>query len=215
MSVSDSCYHKTVMAVTKRRTIIDLLLLVIVVISGIFAILNAQSVGDWYHFLRYEPPDEIVQLAEKSGMNDTGKRLFYRFSPRYVDPPTLNEHCLKHTLGCTVGNSIYILEAGNPLEINRSAVTAAHEMLHVAYDRLPTADKEQLKIMLDKQIADLKSTKTVERFINLSDDEFHNEAHSYLGTEQLVLNPELEEHYSKYFSDRQKAVSAYKVSPEN
>jgi hypothetical protein len=119
-----------------RRRKVDLVILLLVLIFGALGLVHAKQVGDWWHARIYHPDAEIVQLAEDAGMNDKGKQLFYRFEPTLVDQDTLNDKCSVEKLGCTEGRHIYILRPTTDAERQRTIVTAAHEMLHVAYSPL-------------------------------------------------------------------------------
>ncbi len=198
----------------KKRTIIDLILLVAVLILGFFAVQNATAIGDWWFFRSYQPSEEVSQIATDAGMSDYGRKLFYRLDPQFVDRKTINEECGSDALGCTVGRNIYILNDFTPRQYNRSIVTASHEMLHVSYSRLEESQLEGLKTALDEQI-DLISDDLYEKFKSFTGNDYYNEAHSYIGSEQPELIPSLVEHYSVYFSDRQKTIDALVYSPEN
>lgn len=81
------------------RRLVDIILLLIVLVGGYFAVRNATAIGDWWHFLNYDPPEDIVEIAEDAGMNERGKRLFYRFSPTFVEQSRLDAECGDHALG--------------------------------------------------------------------------------------------------------------------
>lgn len=126
------------------RRKVDLLILLLVLLVGGLAALNAQQLGDWWHARSYDPPEEIVVLADGAGMSDEGRKLFYRFEPSLLDQTALDEKCSAEKFGCTSGRFIYILRPTNEAEYSRAVVTAAHEMLHVAYSRLNTEGQDTL-----------------------------------------------------------------------
>lgn len=195
----------------KKRTLIDLIILLFVLIIGLVAVRNATAIGDWWYFLRYEPSEEVAQLATDAGMGDEGRKLFYRLDPQFVDRQTMQEKCGSDALGCTVGRNIYILNDFTPRQYNRSIVTAAHEMLHVAWSRID--DKTTLQADLDTQI-DKISDNLYQKFSKFDGEDYYNEAHSYIGTEQSELIPDLKTHYQRYFDNRQKTLDALEASPE-
>jgi hypothetical protein len=199
----------------QMRRKIDLLVLLAVLVTGFFAIRNAQAIGDWAHGFMYSPPAEIKQLATDAGMNDLGTKLFYRFSPQIVDRQTLDHVCAGEEIGCTVGRNIYILRSVDAAEANRSTVTAAHEMLHVSYSRMSQQEIDALKAPLDVELAKPEASKIDEALKSYPTTDYYNEAHSYIGSELSGISPTLESHYGKYFSDRTKTVSAYEHSPED
>lgn len=187
----------------------------IVIALGTIAVFNAQNIGDWYHSMTYDPPEEIVEIADGAAMSDKGRMLFYRFSPRVFSANDISSLCGQETLGCAEGQSIYILTYSNDREYNQSVVTAAHEMLHVAYSRLSEEEKQNVDDMLEIQLNSPLLKNVVKKLADYPEADYFNEAHSYVGTEVANLNSELEDYYDTYFADRSKVVDAYKASPIN
>jgi uncharacterized coiled-coil DUF342 family protein len=88
-------------------------------------------------------------------------------------------------------------------------VTAAHETLHAAYERLGGSEKrtlnQQLQTAFDN-LGDERVKKTIQSYRDAGAD-IPNELHSILGTEVRALPKELEDHYAKYFSNRETIVN--------
>lgn len=196
----------------KRRKI-DLGVLFLVIVVGIFAITNAQSIGDWWHFRNYEPSSEVRNLAQDAGMSEKGSKLFWRFSPQFVSKQEIARHC-GDKLGCAVGRNIYILRGQTEAEYNRGVVTASHEMLHIAYNRLSDDEKKRINGCLEEQLASHSAGEITEKLKGYEPTDRINEAHSFYGSEIPELNRCLETYYEKYFDDRAKSVRAYQNSPE-
>ncbi len=196
------------------RRKIDLLVLLLVLIGGIFAVKNAQAIGDWWHAMRYDPPSEISKLADDAGMSSDGKKLFYRFSPQLVNQATLTEKCTAEKLGCTEGRSIYILQYTGQAEYNRAIVTAVHEMLHVAYSRLSPNEVRTVNSQLDTELHSYGAAEITEALKDYPKEDYYNEAHSFIGSQLDGISPGLEQHYKRYLSDRAMTVQAYRESPE-
>lgn len=201
----------------RRHSKIDILVLLLVVVGGFFAVRHATGIGDAWHGLFYRPSAAIRQLAEDAGMNAEGKKLFYRFSPQLVNGSELQAKCGNAKLGCTAGRSIYILDSDDPAQYNRNIVTAAHEMLHVAYARLPDYQKQALEQETDAALAD--DTNQIVRGIQeelatYDQQDYYNEAHSIIGSELPDAGPALNTYYQRYFSDRSKTTDAFLASPE-
>jgi hypothetical protein len=189
---------------------VDLLVLAFVIAAGFVAIPRAEVIGDWWHFLRYEPSEVVLRLAEDAGMSDKGKRLFYRFSPQSVDDSALREHCggnVRH--GCINGRSIYIRQYDIDNRYEQAVVTAAHEMLHVVYDRLSKEEKDALINKINQQLQKSGGQAVQRKLSSYPPLEYYNEAHSFIGSEVSRLATELESHYAPYFSDRSRSVKAY------
>ena len=196
------------------RRKIDALILLTVLIAGAFSVANARAIGDWWHAHIYGPSEEIVSLATDAGMNDTGKNYFYRFEPTLVDQATLDDKCSVEKLGCTEGRFIYILQPTTESERYRTIVTAAHEMLHVAYSRLSPQQRDDLEPLLKAELAKPADSGIRQELTGYAQEDYYNEAHSFIGSELPNLDRLLEQHYAKYFSDRTKTVQAYAASPE-
>jgi len=196
------------------RRKIDLVILLLVLISGFFALQNAQSIGDWWHASRYDPPSEIEQLAGDAGMSEIGKKLFFRFSPRLVSQAELDQVCNVEKLGCVEGRTLYLLKYENNDQYNRTIVTAAHEMLHVAYSRLGAREREEVDDLLEAELDIAQTSDIIKKLQGYPEADYFNEAHSFIGSELPKLSDDLAAYYQRYFADRSKSVRAYANSPE-
>lgn len=200
-----------------RRSKIDILVLLLVGVAGFFAVKHAVGLGDWAHSLVYRPPAQIVKLADDAGMNSEGKKLFYRFSPQMVSASVLQQKCGSDKLGCTTGTHIYVLASSDPAQYNRDIVTAAHEMLHVAYSRLSGGEKQALDTDIRQELSanDTRVALNIKGELQTySKADYYNEAHSYIGSELGDAGPALNTYYERYFSDRSKTAQAFLNSPE-
>lgn len=175
---------------------------------------------DWYVLRSYTPSPEISALAKGSGMNSDGAKIFYAHQPAITNQVEFNAVCTVGeetiVLGCYTGydfvsdTDIYIYNV-DKAELNGvQEVTAAHEMLHAAYDRLSNSERERVdamtKVMVDK-INNPRITKLIEGYQERDLASVPNELHSILATEVAKLDPDLEKYYGRYFADRQRVVS--------
>jgi chromosome segregation ATPase len=170
----------------------------------------------------YTPSQEIVALAENSGMSDTAKNLFYAHVPKLTDNEEFNTACTNGeetiVLGCYTGfdfstdTDIYVYNVTKPELAGIKEVTAAHEMLHAAYEQLSANEKKQVDAMvlaMYQKINNPRLTKTIESYKKQNPDNpgvVANELHSILATEYRTLDADLEKYYTRYFSDRSKVV---------
>lgn len=183
----------------------------LVTLAGLlwWAALNRVALGDWIFFLRFEPSTVAVQTADQAGLNATGRRLFYRSDPQFVDLAQVTAECDTERLGCLTskGQAYVLQDAAHPAQ---TVVTAAHEMLHLAYRRLKPQQKNDLAPLLDQAMA---SNPAINQELegNNSAEDRRDEAHSILGTEFAPLPPALEVYYQAYFSDRTKIVAQAKL----
>ena len=179
-------------------------------------ILNWMTVFDWVRLQGYTAPQEIAQIADVTEMTDTGRRLFYVHRPKIEsDKISFNAHCSDSektiVLGCYIrGGGIYLYEVGDDRLSGIVEVTAAHEMLHAAYDRLGRAEKSRVDALLAQVFAELNNERirsTVDAYRAADPASVPNELHSIVGSEVRSLPPDLETYYAKYFSDRQAVVA--------
>lgn len=201
----------------RRHSKIDILLLLVVAVGGFFAVKYATAIGDTWHSWFYRPSPAIQMLADDAGMNARGKQLFYRFSPQMVGAAMLDSHCGSATLGCAEGRHIYILQSSDTTQQERNIVTAAHEMLHIAYSRLSGGDKQVLQHEIDQLLSsnDGAVARSIrEQLQTYSRADYYNEAHSYIGSEMANAGPGLNAYYGRYFADRSKTTNAFLASPE-
>lgn len=169
---------------------------------------------DWYRLRGYRPPAEVVQLATDTAMTDYGRRLFYVNHPDVSDKSSFNQSCTISeqtiVLGCYAsGRGIYLYDVTDERLHGVEQVTAAHEMLHAAYERLSRADQKRIDALTDQVFLDLQDERiqqTVESYRSRDPSVVPNELHSILATEVESLPAELDAHYARYFADRQKVV---------
>jgi len=92
-------------------------------------------------------------------------------------------------------------------------VTAVHEMLHAAYQRLSADDRTKVNNLVEAEYAKLKSNPAYEErmayYARTEPGERDNELHSIIGTEVATVSPELEAHYKKYLSNRSKITGYF------
>lgn len=186
-----------------------------VVAVVIWALLNRQGIIDWWRLQNFKPSSEIMQLANNDTMVGHGRDLFYASQPAIESGSTFNANCVNSSeqsivLGCYRAQSIYIFDVTDSRLDGVREVTAAHEMLHAAYERMSAADKQRINAMLDpiiKNMTDPRILGLIQLYNKSEPGELYNEMHSILGTEVRTLSPALEMYYGQYFSDREKVVT--------
>ncbi|HYH75844.1 MAG TPA: hypothetical protein VD735_07860 [Candidatus Saccharimonadales bacterium] len=177
-----------------------------------------QAIGDWLRLRNYQPPQNIVALADDTTMTDYSKHLFYLNHPVLEDKTDFNKHCTESgqetaVLGCYHGDrmGIYLYDVKDPRLNGARQVTAAHEMLHQAYDRLSSGERKRINALTadyynsDAISKDIKEK--IDSYRSQKDAVIPNEEHSILGSEVRDLPADLEAYYSQYFSNRSKLVA--------
>lgn len=194
-------------------------LLCIVAMYGVVWV-NRESIGDWARLNAYKPSDEIAALADATSMTPKARSLFYVNNPQLEDRSDFNKHCTKQSehsivLGCFLGNrkGIHIFKVSDPALNGVEEVTAAHEMLHQAYERLDGNERKKIDAMLidfaNNSLKDEEIKSQVALYKENEPNEFANELHSLLGTQVAELPVELEAYYKQYFKDRSVVTGLY------
>lgn len=193
-----------------------LVFLLVIFAAVVFVWVKRQDIYDWTRLRNYDPPQRIEQLAFDTTMNNSARRLFYVYHPQLNDRDEFNENCRgfgEHTivLGCYVSNhGIFLFDIDDDRLEGVEQVTAAHEMLHAAYDRLDEAERVRVdKLVNDAfaKVADERIRRSIDNYRSRDASVVPNELHSILATEVRNLPPELENYYKKYFTNRHAIVS--------
>jgi len=197
-------------------------LLSVALISGaIWLVVNRQTVIDWWRLRSYTPSAAVVALADADTMVGFGRDMLYVSDPKIQVAQDFTQSCGNDgeqsiVLGCYSNQAIYLFDVTNPQLNGVKEVTAAHEMLHAAYDRIDSTTKTRVNELLQadmRRVADDHLNQLVDLYNKTEPGELLNEMHSILGTEYGNLTPELETYYKKYFADRSKVLAfsnAYK-----
>jgi hypothetical protein len=199
----------------KLVSFIALLMLITIPVG---AITHAEQIMDWWKLRGYTPAANIVSLANDDTMTDKGRHLFYINHPQLIGDKTqfrsvctISEQTI--VLGCYHGieNGIALYNVSDSRLNGVEEVTAAHETLHAAYDRLGSSERNTLNQELtdfynnglhDKRIAD-----TINAYKQTEPNDVVNEMHSVFGTEVANLPPSLENYYRQYFTNREVVVN--------
>ena len=195
------------------RKITGFLLSLVLVGGAIFAFLNYQLIVDNVVASQYEQSAGVAKLVEEVQFSERGDFLFRATQAKLDDPNSFNRHCQKKdkqsiVLGCYLGpQQIYIYDVNDNRLNGVKQVTAAHEMLHAAYDRLTISDRKKINRQIEAALPSVlqSSTDLAERlkiYEKTEPGERYNELHSILGSEAEQLPYELENYYKQYFKDR-------------
>jgi uncharacterized protein YukE len=184
-----------------------------------------EEIWDWWKLKGYSPPSAVSALATQDTMTNQARHVFYVNHPQLIgDVNVFRQECNQSeqtiVLGCyhPPENGIAIYDVQDARLNGVEQVTAAHEMLHAAYERLSSSDKKNINALLqnyyknelqDKRIAD-----TINAYKNTEPNDVVNEMHSIFGTEVANLPKPLEDYYKRYFNDRS-AVVAFANSYED
>lgn len=175
---------------------------------------NRQDIIDWWRLRHYQVPTQVSQLASQDTMTDYGRKIFYVNRPAIDDKAAFYNKCPNNggeqtiVLGCYIGgqSGIFLLSVDDPRLNGVVQVTAAHEMLHGAYDRLGRNERQQVDTLLTNyyktQLKDERIQATIEAYKKSEPRDVVNEMHSVFGTEVSSLPSGLEHYYRRYFDNR-------------
>lgn len=189
------------------------------------AFVERENLQDWWLLRGYTPPRAVSQLASQDTMTPSATHIFYVNHPEVIDNAlafraqcTATEQTI--VLGCYHSDQrgIYIYDVKDGRLAGVEQVTAAHEMLHAAYDRLDPAEKQRINSLLENfyrtQVKDQRLIGTINSYKKTEPHDVVNEMHSIFGTEVASLPKDLEDYYKQYFSNRL-AVVAFSSNYKN
>lgn len=194
-------------------------LLVALLVGGTAFWKQHDAVLDWLASRGYQPSSLVSSFVTDTAMTPYSTGLFYANRPAVEDKAEFNKHCTDPSeqiavLGCFKGNrlGIYVYNVTDDRLQGVEQVTAAHEMLHQAYQRLSGKERTRVNGLL-QEYHDLRASQTLKdkiaSYSKTEPDQLQNEMHSIFGTEAADLSPELETYYKQYFTDRRKVLGLY------
>jgi uncharacterized protein YaaR (DUF327 family) len=190
-------------------SLIRIIAVFMVVGAATWMVMNRQVVLDFVRLQAYTPTAEIKALADNNRLLPRGRDLLYISDPQVQSSVDFNNSCSTGektiVLGCYKSQRIYLYNVTDTRFNGVKEVTAAHEMLHAAYERLSDAERQHVDTMLKPIVENMKDVRILEliKLYNQTEPgQLNNEMHSILGTEYASLTPELESYYKQYFQDR-------------
>lgn len=188
---------------------------VILVLSGL-GIMYGQQLVDSAKASQFRPSQRITKITERVGMTSRSRDIFYATAPIIEDRETFNQSCQSEErtaaiLGCYFRDTIHLYDIDNKKLDGTLEVTAAHELLHAAYQRLNFFERSRVNTLISSEYAkhkdDMKLKEIMQYYHQTEPGAEINELHSILGTTVASLSPELEAYYSRYFKDRLSLVA--------
>lgn len=201
-----------------RLRVFTTLLFIVAFSVGFWQRQNAQ---DWWKLRSYEPPVNVARLATTSSMTEKARRIFYVQHPEIQEKDAFYKSCEEGettvVLGCYKSNgSIFLLKVNDSRLAGVQEVTAAHEMLHAAYQRLSAREKQRVDSLLNQAYAGVTNSSITDKIdlYKKSGADITNELHSILGTEVETLPAQLEQYYAQYFDNRSTLTNFSKLYTE-
>jgi hypothetical protein len=191
-------------------TIVTIVLSAAIFVIAGWLFLNRQYAMDQVSVWAFQAPAEVTAIEERLELADKGRFYYYASHPEIADAESFNANCPRREigspiLGCYGMGRMYIYDITNPKLDGIQEVTAAHEMLHAAWDRMSSDEQQRVSDLLKTVYADLAAGEMKERmdyYARTEPGQLYNELHSIIGTEIADIGEELETYYEQYFEDR-------------
>jgi hypothetical protein len=195
------------------KKLLAMVIALLLVAAPLYAATNLQDIEDWAKLRNYAAPAEITQIASEDGMTATARHIFYINHPKLIPNKVgFRQECPQSeqsiVLGCyhSTELGIAIYNVNDPRLNGVEQVTAAHEMLHAAYDRLNADEKKTINNELvdyySNGLADQRIKEIISGYKKTEPNDVINEMHSIFGTEIRALPAPLEKYYQNYFINR-------------
>jgi hypothetical protein len=178
-------------------------------------VIGGRELVDQLRVWNYEPSPRVLELANQTAMTDRGRRLFYVADPAIEPRDRMRSSCpqldSKSILGCYQSRNsqekIIIQDVVDQRLEGVMEVTAAHEMLHAAYQRLNSQERSEVDDHLQRVFETTNNVAIKKLIKQYPANAIKTELHSILGTELRQLDPFLEDYYSRYFVSRLTVVA--------
>lgn len=180
---------------------------------AVYGILQSTWLLDTLKGWGYEPALNVAMIEADLDLTDDGRRIFRATQPLVESSDDFNEHCNSHDaevslLGCYTDGKIYIYEIQMSQLESANKVTAAHELLHAAWERMGKRERNQVSEWLQQLYQDRREWFDSELEVYDEADKIE-EMYTRAGTKLADLPEELEAHYAKYFRNRAQIVQFY------
>ena len=193
-----------------RKFISVSLLIVVLSVVG-FGVLNRQWVRDFYVVQTTDVQTLADNLRQNLRLTEQADFLYQASQPEVLQSSDFNKSCAgvqreqSIVLGCYTRQRFFIYDVDDERLSGVKEVTAAHELLHAVYDRLPKDERDRIDgLVLEaaKTVTNERFQATLAQYRESEPDQIPNELHSILATEVSDLPSDLELHYRRYFQDR-------------
>jgi hypothetical protein len=174
---------------------------------------DTQYVHDAYVAWSEPVSEDVAAIAAATGMSAEGELVYRASRPAVEDQDEFTQHCALEggaVLGCYAAGTIYVYDVTDERLAGTVEVTAAHEMLHAAYERLPAAERDDVDALVADYVATIAADDPIYQDLALyAPEQLADEWHSRLGTEFAELPEPLERHYARWFDDRGKVLALH------
>ncbi len=204
-----------------RRTLAALTVFALLVAAG-FLWVNRVEIRAYADAMSYVETPELNAIESKLDLTKRGSVLYRASHPTLTATSDFMKRCSGvdssdggHLLGCYTGsNQIHLFKVDEPTLEGIVEVTAAHELMHAAWARFPHSDRDLLIDRLftfyeEYQKDHPEFVTRMDVYGSLGKASFANELHSVFATEVRELPDWLEEHYARWFRDREVVLDQF------
>lgn len=185
----------------------------VALLASTWTLPRIQNFHDAYVAWSEPIPDSVAAIAAAAGMSEEGELIYRASTPVIEQGDDFNQHCSIEggaVLGCYDNGKVYVYAVTDERLSGTVEVTAAHEMLHAAYERLSPDERERADALVTEAIATVPADHRIYDDLALyPDEQLADEWYARLATEFADLPTALEEHYARYFDDRAKVVELH------
>lgn len=179
---------------------------------------NRQWLSDRAIARQFVPSEELRAYVADAGLSPEGEVYLFASVPEVVPAGEFDRYCSRDepgigVLGCyrLAEKRIFLYDVTDDRLEPMEPVIAAHEMLHAAWDRFDERTQNDIATLLEEGFAALPDDHQLrERIASYEDFDPNSripELYALMGTEVATLPAALEEHYARFFTDRQRVVS--------
>ena len=200
----------------QRSALGQILSWMVVLIGAALLFLYGYAPVDWVKSSLFTPSAQLAAAEQRIDFAERGKQIFYATHPSIENKSQFNKSCASTErtvaiLGCYAGDNIYLYNIQNAELDGTLEVTAAHEMLHAAYQRLNYFDRKHVNELVKAEYEKIKDKPSIsqlmEYYRTAEPGAELDELHSIIGTTILEISPTLENYYRSYFTDRASVVA--------
>jgi hypothetical protein len=188
----------------------------IVAALSLSAVLYGQRVIDTVQADAFHPSARVQAVNQRLELTSRGTDLLYASHATIEDQEQFNTSCQSSErtaaiLGCYYQRNIYLFNITNSELDGAIEVTAAHEMLHAAYERLNFIERAHVDSLIKAEYQHLMKDPAIAEemayYQKAEPGAEINELHSIIGTTVADISPELESYYGQYFQKRSDIVA--------
>jgi hypothetical protein len=132
---------------SRRTSWVGWIVSALLVAGSVWLWVERQYVVDAIQYNQYTPTATVREVADQAGLTNQARFTFYATRPSVESSEAFNRDCQRKEadspiLGCYASDRIFIFNITDERLNGIKAVTAAHELLHAEYDRLPDSEKK-------------------------------------------------------------------------